>query len=290
MLEQLSYVLTPRVSPEFSVLVRHGFDVLTQMGFTDYEYEIITLINTVDILDTDSFIMGVLAVLNSGLNVVLSEHDIVLEFTDDELEEKIEVVESLQALSYFHDTDRILAHTDCESMQSDEAFACVLGEVTTRDETYWLTKIVSASPALIVAISDRMHYLANLDKWEEETEGSAIITDPVRARARARAKQYREVSDIHPLFAMSLITEGVPPGRPVSTYIDPIHDDLVELTLPKAELAAQNILFCVLLSDKNDEEVLGVSQQVCEDLYGVSALQANVHGYINEEYLKVRPQ
>lgn len=289
MLEQLSFVLTPRVSHEYSELIRHGFEVLNRLGFTDYEYELSAIINTADVLDSHSFILGVTAVLNAGLNVVLSEHDMVLYFEDEDLEAKIDAAEALQTISEFNEPDALIAHTDCEDITNEEIMACLLAEVTDYDDTFWLPRIVSVTPALIAAISERAHTLRDRNEWGDQVEHEEEEAErrEVKARARQRARNFKNTTKAHPLYAMKLITEGLPAGRPASQYVDPIRDDLLELSSKDAELAAQNILFAALLSDMDDGQILSASQHICEDIYGVARMQALVHGHLNDEYQKV---
>lgn len=283
MIETLHTLMMRRLHPALADLIAHGFTTLRDMGFVNYEFEINNLVNTVEELPPEAWVQGVIAVLDAGLNVVLSEHEVVFEFTDDDLEMKIAAVAAMGVISEFGEPRALLAHTEDETLSKEEAMASILGETTTIDVDDWFMRIVYVAPAMINAIADLMYDLEKLAGGEEE----AVEQDEKRIRARTRAKAYRAKADGVELYAMNAISEGVKPGRPVSAYMEYAAEPLIELEKDNALKAAQNVLFAVLLSEVSDSDVLQVTQSLCEETYEVGPMLNAVGGYIISEYQKV---
>lgn len=285
MIEELQNLLDRMLTPELSALIVEGYKTITEIGYTGYETDLNNFIHTIDDRPHEEVIFAVIAALNEGMDIILSEHEITFVFEDDDLEMKIQACKALMAVSSVYEYWRILAFTEDETISPEEAMAGILGELTTYTEEDWFPKVVSVTPALILSISDLMQDLERLSRWNEEPEEEA--EDEGRARARARAKAYRGTLEGVSLLAMEQIVDGVKPGRPVGTFLDPNADTLQDMEDMTHVQLAQNLLFIVLLSDVPDERVLETAQQLCEELYEVGKTQAIVHDALMTEYQKV---
>lgn len=253
MLEQLSAFLETSVTPEYAGLLMKSATVLYEMGVRTHESDLIQNLAIREQEGRDQTVMVIGQVINNGLDYVIESHGIYTSTGD--LTAKLGLVEALQRLQNWDDTEAIMAI--CNSEETVVEKLCELFELTTAPEQ-------SAEDFHeIIKDADERVILGLIDMYEEdEAQAEERLTPIVEA---IRNRILRLVKLMPNTLAVRLVDEKIPLGAPVQVYLNYLDDELIERIRGDMDMAAREILGLVLISDTLPDQVRLVIAHLFDD-------------------------
>lgn len=273
MFEKLEYYLSKWVDETKASFYLDALEALHGIGFENSWQEIDLLLSSEEDLPLSMMLDDIATIITVGLDLVLSNHAIVI---DGEISLKTQIIDALVVLQDFDDSYMITAIIE-DSDDPIYVFSNLLELVGQHSAEYYHPHLVSVSPGLIRQI--KSHYDTNLSSEE------AVVFDNNNIQKQSLIALYCEQ---HPntLLQMEVTDQLRPIGTPVENLIQS-HKLALSLYEPKGvDIAALEIVGLSLLSDiplkdfKNKTKEL--PELVYTDMTFISNLDAALDKYIDE--------
>jgi hypothetical protein len=254
MYEKLENFLDRNTSPMKRGIVLAGLDILDKYGLVAAWSEISQMLDTSNDIDAPQLLLDVEVIINTGLNNVLSQHQIEVEGF---LAIKIDILEGLKILMDYEDSTTILQFCDLDD-DSVQTLSDLLEIVTDRTWADYSDVLKSVSPSLI-------RKLAELHRTKGEDDGveRAFTVEP--ARRDALIKHFNT-------YVMSLTKQAISEdltmiGTPFNMIANRYREQLADLQPMAAKQAAIEMVGLSLASDTSLTDFVRSTKDRVDEIY-----------------------